>query len=364
MLGRVDLPQRRLVGDRRRHGRFERVEQREVPVAVERREQRAPAPSRRSALERPQELPAGGRVLAERLDLAAQVLEQDVEVADGPERAARASRARRAAAPPRPDRAGRCPARRKARSRRVATRSWCSSSASVPSRVPGSCRKICSPCSRRRAASVPGDASAAGSGALRVEVQVERLEDLRPAFAVVRPGSAQRLLDPAQRALVAVEQLDLELVEAAGDALVVEDRDRVVDDLGAVGADALAARAQARDRRQRRASQVRHEERDELGRWRQRPAGFLQLEPRRPGRQLQLPEPFSVLDPMAKRDPAPGEPVVGGVVVGRDEEPRLDRLAAELGQREVLAGTKLHFPLERLADRHPPSLGRGVVKRR
>ena len=35
-----------------------------------------------------------------------------------------------------------------------------------------------------------------------------------------------------------------------------------------------------------------------------------------------------------------------GVVVGRDEEPRLDRLAAELGQREVLAGAKLHLSLD------------------
>ena len=87
---------------------------------------------------------------------------------------------------------------------------------------------------------------------LGLEVEVERLEDLRPAFAVRRSGAAELLLDPPQRLLVAVEQLDLELLEAAGNALVVEDGDRVVDDLGAVGPHALAAGAQARDRQQRR----------------------------------------------------------------------------------------------------------------
>ena len=86
-------------------------------------------------------------------------------------------------------------------------------------------------------------------------------------------------------------------------------------------------------------------------------AGFLQLEPGLPRRQLQLPETLAVLEAMAKRHAPAREPVVEGVVVGRDEEPRLDRLAAELGQREVLAGTKLHLSLAGLADRHPPSLG-------
>ena len=85
-----------------------------------------------------------------------------------------------------------------------------------------------------------------------MEVQVERLEDLRPALAVGGAASPQRFLEPAKRLLVAVEQLDLELVEAAGHALVVQDRDRVVDDLGAVGADALAPCAQAGDRLQPR----------------------------------------------------------------------------------------------------------------
>ncbi len=130
---------------------------------------------------------------------------------------------------------------------------------------------------------------------VRMEVQVERLEDLRPALAVVGPGSAQRLLDPAERPLVAVEQLDLELVEAAGDALMVEHRDRVVDDLGAVGADALPACAQAGDRLQPRPSQVSCEQRQQIGGQRRRRAGLLQLEPGAPDRSFscQRPLPFS-----------------------------------------------------------------------
>ena len=94
------------------------------------------------------------------------------------------------------------------------------------------------------------------------------------------------------------------------------------------------------------------------------PACSLELEPRLALRQLQLPEPLSVLDPVPQRDAAARQPVVGRVVVGRDEEARLDRLAAELGKPELLARPKLHLALERLADRHPPSLGTPVVKKR
>ena len=118
---------------------------------------------------------------------------------------------------------------------------------------------------------------------------------------------------------------------------MVEHGDRVVDDLGAVGPDALTAGAQARDRRERRPPQVSDQQSQQLVRRRRRRSRDLELEPREPARQLQLPEPLAVLEPVAERDAPPGKAVVGRVVVGRDEEPRLDRLAAELGQREVLA---------------------------
>ena len=80
--------------------------------------------------------------------------------------------------------------------------------------------------------------------------------------------------------------------------------------------------------------------------------------------KLQLPKSLAVLDPVAQRDPAPGEPVVIGVVVGRDEEPWLDRLAAQLGQLERLAGPELHLALDGLLDRHLPSLGGRMVNKR
>jgi hypothetical protein len=72
----------------------------------------------------------------------------------------------------------------------------------------------------------------------------------------------------------------------------------------------------------------------------------------------------TVLDPVPQRDAATREPVVGCVVVRGDEDPRLDRLAPELGQLELACCAQLHLALERLADRHPPSLGTPAVKRR
>ena len=71
-----------------------------------------------------------------------------------------------------------------------------------------------------------------------------------------------------------------------------------------------------------------------------------------------------MLDPVPQRDAASREPVVGGVVVRRDEDPGLDRLAPELGQPELACRPELHLALERLADRHLPSLGTPAVKKR
>ena len=83
-------------------------------------------------------------------------------------------------------------------------------------------------------------------------VQVERPVELRLQLAgLVGAGLAQLLGEPAQRPLVALEQLDLDLPEAAGDPLALEHRDAVVDDLGSPGEDPLATRAQAGDRHER-----------------------------------------------------------------------------------------------------------------
>ena len=108
-----------------------------------------------------------------------------------------------------------------------------------------------------------------------------------------------------------------------------------------------------------RASQMSCEERQQIGGRRRRGAPGVSSSSRAfPAGSFSCQSPLPFSSAMAKRHASAREPVVERVVVGRDEEPRLDRLAAELGQREVLAGAKLHLSLARLADRHPPSLGR------
>ena len=183
-------------------------------------------------------------------------------------------------------------------------------------------------------------------------VQVERPVELRlELLGLVGTGLAQLLGEPAERLLVAVDQLDLDLAEALGDPLALEHRDAVVDDLGALGQDHLAAGAQAGDGHERRAAEVRGQQVDELCRRAGGRAAELELEPGRVARQLQLPHPGAVLDAMPKRDPVPREAQVGGVVVGRDEDPRRHPATAELGEHEALFRGKLDLALERLL--HP-----------
>lgn len=204
----------------------------------------------------------------------------------------------------------------------------------------------------------------AGSARGRLDVEIERLEDLRAQLGVAGTGLAQRLLDPFQRLLVALEQLHLELVEAARDLLILEHRHAVVHDLGAVRADAGAPRAQARDGHELVAAHVGAQHPEQLVRRRSRTAGHLELEPREPARELQLPETLPVLDPVAQRDAVLGEPVRPCVVVGRDEDARLERVAAQLGQLEGAVGLQLHLAFEVSADpRHRPSVGASAVTR-
>ena len=167
---------------------------------------------------------------------------------------------------------------------------------------------------------------------------------------VLRARVAEGSLEPAECLLVAVEELDLELAEARGHPLAVEDGHRVVDDLGAVGPHALPARAQPRDPNELPAAQMGGEQPDELLRRPRRRAGLLELDPRGAARQLELPEPRSLLDPMPERDAAAREPQVGGVEVGRGERLRR-QLAPERGQLEPLARDELQLSLDVLT--HP-----------
>ena len=145
---------------------------------------------------------------------------------------------------------------------------------------------------------------------------------------------------------------------------MVEDGDGVVDDLRAVRANSLAPRAQARDRRERGAAEVAGQQHEQVFRRRLGRTGMLELQPRQTARELQLPQPLAVLEPVSQRHSSAREAVVRRVVVGRDEEARLDRLTAELGQAELLARTELHLALDRFPNRHHPSLGAEAVKRR
>ena len=158
-------------------------------------------------------------------------------------------------------------------------------------RVPGSWASSRSYWRRSAAASVaparPPRTGSTGSGS---KVEVERLEDLRARLAVGSAGAAQRLLDPAQRLLVPFEQLDLELLEAARDPPLVDDRDLVVDDLGALRADARPLRAQPGEGQERLAAEVRGQEREDLLGRSGRRSARLELEPRLALRQLQLPD--------------------------------------------------------------------------
>ena len=282
-----------------------------------------------------QELAACRRILAERLDLDAQAPEQDVEVADRAERAPEppellskrlrplgveqvVSRAEEGAESPR------CHAHL------VQLLYVGAEPRAGVVRKDERCLLTQAGAERRGGGSI-----FLRLGHIGAEVQVERLEDLRTALAVGGAGSAQRFLDAAERLLVSVEQLHLELVEAARDALVVEHSDVVVNDFGTVGTNALAPGAQAGDRRQRRASQVAPARRaSRLGRGASGPPGSpARAAPARAAASVARALFRSRRDGEASRRGGRGDG--RGVVIGRDEEPRLDRLAAELRQREI-----------------------------
>ena len=185
---------------------------------------------------------------------------------------------------------------------------------------------------RARSVAALDASSGSPTGSAR-KSRVESLKHLRAGLAVRGACAPELLLDPPQRLLVAVEQLDLELLEAAGDTLVVEDGDRVVDDLGAVGSDAFAAGPEPRDRQQHGATKVRDEQFQHVVRWRAGPARRPRARAARcPASSFSCQSPFPFSTRCRSVMPRRAEPVVGRVVVRGDEEARLDRLAAELGQ--------------------------------
>ena len=61
---------------------------------------------------------------------------------------------------------------------------------------------------------------------------------------------------------------------------------------------------------------------------------------------------------MPERHPVACEAQILGVVIGGDEAPRRQPLAAELGQHEALAWSQLDLALERLAHGAKPTRGR------
>ena len=232
------------------NGLLECVEEREVTRAVERRQQAA---ARRAArtLERADELPPRRLVVAEPADLLPEPLDQHVEVADRAERAPepaqlgaeRLGRLRIEQVPARPEE-GPQPPRRHAQLVELLRVGTQPRAGIVREHALGLLPEP-------RPQNPGGRAVVRALHGLGLKLELECLEDLRPGLPVGRARTPKRLLQPAERLLVAVEQLDLELLEAPRHPLMVEHGDGVVDDLGAVGPDPLAPRAQARDRHQR-----------------------------------------------------------------------------------------------------------------
>ncbi len=146
--------------------------------------------------------------------------------------------------------------------------------------------------------------------------ELERPEELRPEAGRLGARSEQLLLQPPERALVALaDELYFELAEPLLDALALHDRHGVLDDLRAGGPQRLPPRAQARDARWLDAAKVHEEEREQLSRRLCGRARRLDLETRGTGRDLELPEPAALLGAVAQREPVSSEREVGRVEV-------------------------------------------------
>ena len=179
--------------------------------------------------------------------------------------------------------------------------------------------------------------------------EIERAEELRPQRPRLGTGPCGAPSPASQRALVPFEQLHLELAEAPDDVHAVEHRDVVLDDLGAVRARSPSRRVRSRatGTRSRPCRWATSSEVISCG-GRAGGPGLLELDAVRAVRQLQLPQPGAVLEPVTERDPVSREAEVGGVVVGGDEDARRQRLA-ERRQHEAVARRELQLPFDGLA---------------
>ena len=170
---------------------------------------------------------------------------------------------------------------------------------------------------------------------------VERLASPWAPVRTASPCPAQRPPEPLEVGFVTVDELDLELRRTArAIATGVDDVHDIEGDVGdpaaRVGdADARASGSQRRDRfelpcRRCAASSGRSSAGGP------RAAGRLDL---RAGvssaRELQLPARVAVLDPPPQRDAGTGQRPDGRVVVGRREDPVLERLAVQRRRSEV-----------------------------
>ena len=184
----------------------------------------------------------------------------------------------------------------------------------------------------------------------------ERPERLRPSVGRRRAGGEEHALQAGKRVGAALQRLHLQLDEALAHAAPVQHGHGVHGDVRHEApvlprADALAPRAEDGRRLEGAAAQDAHEEPRELVRRRPRPAGRLELEPLTLAGELELPEPAPVLHAPAQRDARPREGAVGRVVVRRGERVGPERLAGKLGQRESRGDRELQLALARLAER-------------
>ena len=170
---------------------------------------------------------------------------------------------------------------------------------------------------------------------------------------VSAPARCELLLEATQGALVPLEELHLELAKAPCHALAVEHRNRIVDDLRAACAHTLTARPEARHGHGRATAQEGHQQTGQLLGWPRRRPGRLELDPCGTVRELQLPEPRAVLDPVPEGDAVPGEHEVRGVVVRGDEDARRQRLTAQLRHHEIGRRDELQLVLDGLLHRRP-----------
>ncbi len=304
-------------------------------------------------------------VVAERLDFRCEVLDEDVQVAHRAERPAQPLQLVPHGLATTRDRVARCrPAgrpgavasrRASGATPRIRSRASCPDRGRARARPVPECGRAASRRSTRRRARRPGSAWNSRSSAWNT-------------FGRVSPSVA-----PARRSSFSIRRSvfsspSINSTSSSSKLRVTRWWSRTATVSWTTSApsatDALAAGPEPRDRQQRGATKVGDEQFQHVVRWRARPAVGLELEPSVAPQQLQLPEPLPVLDAVPQRDAATREPVVGRVVVGRDEETRLDRLATELGQLELACCPQLHLPLERLADRHHTESRHAAVKER